>query len=50
MSENKTGRFEMRMTPDVREKLDKLAKDENRTASNWIVAKILDEYNKKAGA
>jgi uncharacterized protein YacL (UPF0231 family) len=39
-----------RFRPEVIEKLKELASSENRSMSNWMESKIVDEYNKMKGS
>lgn len=43
----KTDRIQIRISPDLKEKLQKLAEAENRTVSNYIENLIIKELNKK---
>lgn len=36
--------FQLRLTPELREKLNKLAKDDNRTASDYLKNLIIQKY------
>lgn len=42
----KTDRIQIRVTPEMKEQLQKLAEAENRTVSNYIESLILRELNK----
>lgn len=42
----KTDRIQIRISPELKEKLQKLAEAENRTVSNYIENLILKELNK----
>ena len=43
----KTDRIQIRISPELKEKLQKLAEAENRTVSNYIENLIIRELNKK---
>lgn len=43
----KTGRLQIRITPDLKEKLEALAASENRTVSNYIENLIIRELEEK---
>lgn len=42
----KTDRIQIRISPDLKEKLQKLAEAENRTVSNYIENLIIKELKK----
>lgn len=43
----KTERIDIRITPELKEQLQKLADAENRTVSNYLVNLIQQEINKR---
>lgn len=43
----KTDRIQIRISPELKAKLQKLAEAENRTVSNYIENLIIRELNKK---
>jgi predicted DNA-binding protein len=43
----KTDRIQIRISPELKEQLQKLAEAENRTVSNYIENLIIRELNKK---
>ena len=45
----KTDRIQIRISPELKEKLQQLAESENRTVSNYIENLIIRELNKKEG-
>lgn len=45
----KTERLQIRITPDLKEKLEALAASENRTVSNYIENLIIRELEKREG-
>lgn len=45
---NKTERLQIRITPDLKEKLQALADAENRTISNYIENLIKNEIERKS--
>ena len=46
---NKTERLQIRITPELKEKLQELADAENRTISNYIENLIKREIDKREG-
>lgn len=46
---NKTERLQIRITPELKEKLQELADAENRTISNYIENLIKREMDKREG-
>ena len=46
---NKTERLQVRITPELKEKLEALAASENRTVSNYIENLIKREVEKREG-
>lgn len=44
---NKTERLQIRITPDLKERLEALAASENRTVSNYIENLIIRELEEK---
>lgn len=46
---NKTERLQIRITPDLKEKLQALADAENRTISNYIENLVRREVEKREG-
>ena len=45
----KTERLQVRITPELKEKLEALAASENRTVSNYIENLIIRELKKREG-
>lgn len=43
----KTERLQIRISPEMKEQLQELAKKENRTVSNYIESLVVKELNKK---
>lgn len=46
MKSKATERIGIRITPELKERLDKRAEEENRTLSNFIVATLVDYLDK----